>query len=175
MAHLSLILGGIRSGKSEFAERLAQAYRPVVYLATAFAGDEEMARRIVAHRQRRPPEWHTVESPWDVADAIERHGAGGCLLLDSVTLWLSNLMLGMTGHLPLPDQAITARVDDAIARAAQVRARLLVVSDEVGWGGIPADPLARRFGNLLGDANQRIAAAAEEVHLCVAGQTMKLK
>jgi adenosyl cobinamide kinase/adenosyl cobinamide phosphate guanylyltransferase len=184
MARLTLIVGGVRSGKSRFAEQLAAGHAPVTYLATALppdqARDAEMAERIARHRQRRAglvPPWRTVEEPWDVPAAVAAHGAAGCVLVECLTLWVSNLLLGVPGRAGLPDEEILAevrRLATVSGAAAQpggqeVPAHVIVVSNEVGCGIIPANALARRYGDLLGEANQVLAAEATEVYGCLAG------
>ncbi len=179
MARLTLIVGGVRSGKSRFAEQLACAHDPVTYLATAVPldastgqPDPEMALRIDRHRVRRAglgPRWQTVEEPWGVPAAITAHGGAGCVLVECLTLWLTNLLLGLPGHEALDDEAILTEVENLGRAGEEVPARVLVVSNEVGCGLIPANALARRFGDLLGEANQRLAALATEVYGCLAG------
>ena len=180
MGLLTLVVGGVRSGKSRFAEELAAAHAPVTYLATAQAGDEEMARRIARHRERRAartPPWQTVEEPWAVAAAAAaRLGDGDpCVLVECLTLWVSNLVLGLPGRPGLADQEILARVGELARAAADGRGRVIVVSNEVGWGILPANALARRFGDLVGEANQRLAAEAAEVYGCFAGIPVRIK
>jgi adenosylcobinamide kinase/adenosylcobinamide-phosphate guanylyltransferase len=175
MADLTLVLGGVRSGKSRWAEQLAARHAPVVYLATAQAGDPEMARRIAAHRRRRPAEWQTIEEPWDVVGAVSRHGAPGCVLLECLPLWLTNLLVGLPGLPARADAEILAEVAALAGAATAVRGRVLVVSNEVGCGIMPANELSRRFGDLLGEANQHLAAAATEVFGCIAGIPLRIK
>jgi adenosylcobinamide kinase/adenosylcobinamide-phosphate guanylyltransferase len=184
MAHLTLVLGGVRSGKSRFAEQLAAAHPPVTYLATAqerlegAETDAEMAERIARHRRRREamsPPWQTVEEPWDVARAVTTHGRVGCVLVECLTLWLTNLLVSGPGRPELQDSDILAAVDALAAAAATVPARVIVVSNEVGCGITPVNALARRFGDVMGDANQRLAAAAAEVYGCMAGIPLRLK
>lgn len=178
MGQITLVLGGVRSGKSRVAERLAAAHPPVVYLATAQPQDDEMARRIAQHQQRRgqyAPPWQTVEEPWDVPRAVAEHGAAGAILLECATLWLTNLLLGLPDRPALTDAAVLAEVSALVERARQVRARLIVVSNEVGLGIVHANELARRFGDLLGEANQQLAAAAAEVCFCTAGIPLQIK
>jgi adenosylcobinamide kinase/adenosylcobinamide-phosphate guanylyltransferase len=184
MAHLTLLIGGVRSGKSRLAEQLAAAHPPVTYLATARAtlegmdADADLAERIARHRQRRaafPSPWHTIEEPWDVPEVIGGHAAAGCILVECVPLWLTNLMLGGADRPALTDTAILARVDQLVQAAQQAWAQVLVVSSEVGLGILPVNALARRFADLLGEANQRLAAAATEVYGCIAGIPLRLK
>jgi adenosylcobinamide kinase/adenosylcobinamide-phosphate guanylyltransferase len=174
MATLTLILGGVRSGKSRFAERLATERPPVTYLATAQAGDAEMARRIVEHRRRRPADWRTVEEPWDVAGVVARQDSG-CLLLECLSLWLTNLILGLPDRPALDDACVRSEVERLIAAFGTAPGRVVVVSNEVGCGVMPVNALARRFGDLLGEVNQRLALVADEVYWCVAGIPVRIK
>ena len=186
MARLTLIVGGARSGKSRFAEQLAAGLAPVTYVATALppdrlpgaAPDAEMAARIARHRQRRAalaPAWRTVEEPWDVPATVAAHGAGGGVLVECLTLWVSNLMLGVPGRAPMQDAEIITEVRRLTQAGQEVPARVIVVSNEVGCGIIPANALARRYGDLLGEANQIVAAAATEVYGCLAGIPLRWK
>ncbi|HYT92109.1 MAG TPA: bifunctional adenosylcobinamide kinase/adenosylcobinamide-phosphate guanylyltransferase [Gemmataceae bacterium] len=186
MAHLTLIVGGIRSGKSRFAEQVAVKHAPVTYLATAAPppssgpdpGDDSMSRRIARHRQRRAamsPPWQTIEEPWDVPAVIRAHGNAGCVLVECLTLWVSNLMLGLPGRAGLADEGILAEVTKLAEAGQEVPARVVVVSNEVGCGIIPMDALARRYGDLLGEANQKLAALATEVYGCLAGIPLLLQ
>jgi adenosylcobinamide kinase/adenosylcobinamide-phosphate guanylyltransferase len=171
VAELVLVLGGVRSGKSRLAESLAAVCPPVTYLATATAGDEEMARRIAAHRQRRPVDWQTIEEPWNVPEVVARHQGGG-LLLECLTLWLTNLLVGQPPRDDASIRAAFGELSDAVRRAA---GRVVIVSNEVGCGIIPANELARRFGDLLGEANQQLAGMANAVYWCVAGIAVRIK
>jgi adenosylcobinamide kinase / adenosylcobinamide-phosphate guanylyltransferase len=177
MGLLTLVLGGARSGKSRFAEERAAAHTPVIYLATAQPGDAALAERIARHRQRRTPlAWRTVEEPWDVVEVLRGcTPPEACVLLECVTLWVTNLLLGLPGRDALDDDAIGAQVNALVEAAAGREGPLIVVSSEVGCGIIPANALARRFGDVLGDANQRLAAAAAEVYVCWAGIPVRIK
>jgi adenosylcobinamide kinase/adenosylcobinamide-phosphate guanylyltransferase len=178
MAQLTLVGGGVRSGKSRFAEQLAAGYTPVTYLATAQAGDAEMTQRIAQHRQRRALQaasWQTVEESWDVVAVVAAHGSAGCVLLECLTLWLTNRLLGLPGLPPTDEASILAEVAALAETAQAARGRVIVVSNEVGCGVMPANALARRFADLLGEANQRLAAAAAEVYWCVAGIPARIK
>lgn len=178
-----LILGGARSGKSDLAQKLAMDMpEPVVFLATAEAGDHDMTRRIETHRRARPAAWRTLEAPLRVADALEVGAAGaGTVIIDCVTLWVSNAM-GAASPLgwEQPDGAAVRGLLEAELgglhdwyRGAQ--ASLIVVSNEVGLGIVPDNPAARAYRDLLGWANQRLAAMATEVYLVVAGIPVDLK
>jgi adenosylcobinamide kinase/adenosylcobinamide-phosphate guanylyltransferase len=175
VAELLLILGGVRSGKSRWAERRAAGRPPVTYLAAAQAGDDEMARRIAQHRQRRPADWRTVEEPWDAAAAIARHQQEGTLLLECLSLWLTNRLVGLPDRPPDSDAGIRAASAELLAAIAGAVGRVIVVSSEVGCGIVPVNALARRFADLLGEANQQLAAAASDVFVCVAGIPVRIK
>jgi adenosyl cobinamide kinase/adenosyl cobinamide phosphate guanylyltransferase len=163
----TLVLGGARSGKSRYAESLITSLPPPwTYIATAEAGDEEMAARIEAHRARRGAEWRTVEAPRDLAAALAAC-AKMPVLIDCLTLWLSNLMLAEADI-----DAEIERLEQALARAA---APVVLVANEVGSGIVPEYPLGRRFRDLQGSLNQRMAAGADRVVLMVAGLPLALK
>jgi adenosylcobinamide kinase/adenosylcobinamide-phosphate guanylyltransferase len=177
MGLVTLVLGGARSGKSRFAEQLAAAHPTVVYLATAQPGDAAMTERIADHQQRRTSlAWRTVEEPWDVIEVLRgKTPPDACVLLECLTLWVTNLLLGLPGHDPLDAAGIGERMDELVETAAARTGGLIVVSSEVGCGVIPANDLARRFGDVLGDANQRLARAAADVHVCWAGIPVRIK
>jgi adenosylcobinamide kinase / adenosylcobinamide-phosphate guanylyltransferase len=175
---LTLVLGGIRSGKSAFALELAgRAGGGVTYLATGLASDPEMERRIDAHRRARPAGWAVVEEPLAIGAALPE--GAGIVLLESVDCWLANRMEAAGG--PDTDFAGAAGADllDACARELEtVRRRtadLVAVSSEVGLSLVPLHPYGRAFTDLLGALNQRLAAAADEVYLVVAGMPLRLR
>lgn len=166
-----LILGGARSGKSALAERLAGGSGlDVVYIATAQAGDDEMAARIARHRSDRPPHWRTVEAPLALADALHAHtGKDVCVVVDCLTLWLSNLLCA-------EDAALCQRERDALLDAwPRLPGRVLLVSNETGLGVVPTGALARRFVDEAGRLHQQLAASCEQVLFVVAGLPMALK
>jgi adenosylcobinamide kinase/adenosylcobinamide-phosphate guanylyltransferase len=178
MGETILVLGGSRSGKSRLAARLAGEFPPVTFVATATLepGDPEMAARVARHRADRPAGWTTREVPRDLETILpDLTGRGGSVLIDCVTLWLSNLMLGLGGGPALEDAAVLTAVSRATAAAAQGTARVIWVVNEVGAGIVPENPLARRFRDVQGLANQQLAAACDVVHLCVAGLSVRLK
>jgi adenosylcobinamide kinase/adenosylcobinamide-phosphate guanylyltransferase len=166
-----LITGGTRSGKSQYAERRAlEMGARRLYIATAEAQDEEMARRIEEHRKRRAGGWTTVEEPVDLAEALTAwRGRGDVALVDCLTLWISNLLL--RGD----EKYAGEKIDELLARLPHLDFSVLLVANEVGWGIVPDNPLARQFRDLAGRANQRIGAAADEVILMVAGIPMTVK
>jgi adenosylcobinamide kinase / adenosylcobinamide-phosphate guanylyltransferase len=164
---LTLVVGGARSGKSRYAEALITALpAPWVYVATAQALDDEMAERIAAHRARRRAGWGTVEVPRELAGAMAAQGRTP-MLVDCLTLWLSNMLLADADC----DAAIE-RLDAALGQAA---APVVMVSNEVGLGIVPDNALARRFRDLQGVLNQKIAARADRVVLMVAGLPLTVK
>jgi adenosylcobinamide kinase / adenosylcobinamide-phosphate guanylyltransferase len=168
-ARITLVLGGARSGKSRYAESLVTAFLPPwTYLATAEALDAEMEARIAGHRAQRGPGWRTIDVPRDLAGALaEASGTGTPVLVDCLTLWLSNLMLA--------EEDIDLRIqnlEDTLARAA---APVVLVSNEVGLGIVPDNALGRRFRDRQGQLNQRIAARADRVMMLVAGLPIAVK
>jgi len=167
---VTLVLGGARSGKSSYAERrAAESGLPVVYVATATAGDGEMAARIAAHRARRPAAWRTVEAPRDLAATIAEHAKPGVLLLvECLSLWVSNELLRREAGADVEAELVGA-IQRALAAARAAGAHLLLVSNEVGMGVVPPYPLGRRYRDALGRVNQAAAAGADDVYLMVAG------
>jgi adenosylcobinamide kinase / adenosylcobinamide-phosphate guanylyltransferase len=165
---LTLVTGGARSGKSRYAESLITALPPPwVYVATAQTGDAEMAVRIGAHQARRGLSWKIIEVPYDLAGAFLSIPAAAAVLVDCLTLWLSNCMLADAN---MDEEA--DRLADALARHP---GRIVLVTNEVGSGIVPDNVLARRFQDHQGRLNQRIAALADRVVLVVAGLPLVLK
>ncbi len=171
-----LVLGGARSGKSDLAQKLARDIEgSVLFIATAQSGDKEMHERIEAHRRTRPPEWRTVEEPVAVAEAVEREAReAGVVLLDCVTLWVSNLLLRSKHPSEAEGELMTQLgvLHDWYRGGSR---SLVIVSDEVGMGLVPEYPSGRAFRDLLGRANQRLAQLATQVYLVVAGMPIELK
>jgi adenosylcobinamide kinase/adenosylcobinamide-phosphate guanylyltransferase len=165
---MTLVLGGARSGKSRHAEALVTASPgPWVYVATAEPFDDEMKARVAEHRSRRGDGWRTVEAPLDLAAALSDAPAGSAVLVDCLTLWLNNLMYKQRDV-----EAETARLEVALAAR---RGPVVLVSNEVGTGIVPDNAEARRFRDLQGRLNQRIAARADQVLFMVAGLPMVVK
>ncbi len=179
---LTLILGGARSGKSTYAEQLASARDgDVLYVATAQAWDDEMRERIAVHQADRPDHWRTLEKPTGVGAAIANAARGDApaqtILVDCLTMLANNVILALpesTGQRDA-DEALYAEVDSLLATYIAGSASLIVVSNEVGLGIVPAYPLGRVYRDALGRANQRLAAAADRVVLMVAGLPMTVK
>ena len=168
------MLGGARSGKSSFAEELALGLGGdrVLYVATAVVseGDDELSRRVRSHRERRPAGWGLLELSGGglkpILDATRGHGA---VLFDSLTLWVSARMYGWE------DESTVDELELFLGEASVLPEPLILVSDEVGLGLVPETAEGRRFRDLLGLVNQRMAAVADEVHLCVAGIPLRIK
>jgi adenosylcobinamide kinase/adenosylcobinamide-phosphate guanylyltransferase len=181
---LVLILGGARSGKSSYAESLALRLareRQIVYVATAEAGDDEMRVRIAEHQAGRPATWATIEAPLNPADALADSPAAttaGVVLLDCVTLWVSNVLL-TTEQDATAERAAAARVGSELDALLELYRRapwsLVLVTNEVGMGLVPPYPLGRIYRDLLGRVNARLAAEADAVALLIAGQAVELK
>ncbi len=177
---LTLILGGARSGKSDFAQRMAEESDDVLFVATAEAGDEEMRQRIEKHQQERPANWRTLEAPRDAGQALLKYAQEhepDTILLDCMTVLTSNLLMRFEED-PFADEAqerLMREVEAVIACAERVDTHLLVVSNEVGLGLVPPYPLGRAYRDLLGRANQALVAAADEVYFLVAGVPRQLK
>ncbi|MGE0725913.1 MAG: bifunctional adenosylcobinamide kinase/adenosylcobinamide-phosphate guanylyltransferase [Alphaproteobacteria bacterium] len=166
---VTLVLGGARSGKSRHAEELVEAAAANgLYLATATAGDREMAQRIRHHRERRGPFWTTIEEPLHLAHALEAHALPGRpILVDCLTLWLANLMEAR--------RSIDAEVERLLSTIEDLPIPVVLVANEVGQGIVPDNALARRFRDDAGRMNQRIAGLADRVVMMVAGVAMAVK
>jgi adenosylcobinamide kinase/adenosylcobinamide-phosphate guanylyltransferase len=176
MGKLTLILGGARSGKSSYAQKLAlQHSGPVTYIATAQALDPEMANRIENHRLDRPQGWTTLEAPHGIAAAVQQQPArAGVMILDCLTLLVTNLLMSATSDENNPDetaafQVVEDELDQLLPAMRASYSDWIVVSNEVGLGLVPPYPLGRIYRDLLGGANQKLAAAADEVFWMVAG------
>ena len=166
----TLILGGARSGKSAFAQQQAVAGGlNVTYFATAEAGDAEMTARIIRHRAERPAAWGLVEEPLALAQALHTHAAPDrCLLVDCLTLWLSNLLAA-------GDDRLDAEVRALLHTLPTLPGQILLVSNEVGQGIVPAHPLARRFRDEAGLLHQAVARCCDRVTFVIAGLPLTLK
>jgi len=178
-----LIIGGARSGKSTLAEKRAlESGLHVIYVATAQALDGEMQERIALHKARRPADWGLVETTMDLAVTLQRHAAPGvCLLVDCLTLWLTNVLFagaaarqaeaGETVDCPL----FRKEVQGLVETLPQLPGRVIMVSNEVGWGIVPMNAISRLFADEQGRLNQRVAAVCENVTLVAAGLPLALK
>lgn len=173
MGRLIVLLGGARSGKSSAAEELAGmmagAHGSVTYIATAQAFDAEMADRIAHHRRSRPAAWTTVEESDDLAGAV-RATATDIVVIDCLTLWVSNQLLARAN-----DVHVCEAVDSLLSACGAATSTIIMVSNEVGMGIVPAYPLGRQYRDLLGWVNARVSSAADDVVLMVAGLLLPLK
>ena len=170
---LVLFTGGARSGKSTRAEQYAaRLSQRVTYVATAEAGDDEMRARIAQHQRNRPAQWRTLERPLAAATALAELETGAVALLDCLSLLVSNLLLA---HEDDPAPAVEREVAAILDTAWERELTLIVVTNEVGMGIVPAYALGRSYRDLLGRANQQVAAAADEVYLVVCGIPVELK
>ncbi len=185
---LILVLGGTRSGKSDFAEQQAvRLEKRVIYIATAAVKDGEMAKRVQKHRARRPASWETVEEEKNVIDVIRKGQKGDVFLLDCATLWVTNLLLDQCP----PFQDVPASWEDVpvspkkeawileqahlLGDSVNNGADLIIVASETGLGLVPENPLARVFRDLAGKVNQILASKADEVYFIIAGLPLKIK
>jgi len=166
------ITGGVRSGKSRFAQELAQKFPgPKAYLATAQALDEEMAERIQKHKNNRAKDWQTIEEPLWLAESLRQKGdLFSLILLDCLTLWISNLTMARWS-----EQKILGEADRLLKVCQETRCSLILVGNEVGMGIVPDHPSGRTFRDLSGLINQRVAGQADEVYFLVSGLAQKLK
>jgi adenosylcobinamide kinase / adenosylcobinamide-phosphate guanylyltransferase len=183
---LILVTGGARSGKSTYAERLArQSGRSVVYIATATAGDDDMRDRIARHQAARPVTWQTIEEPLHIAEAVHRGAAlADIILLDCITVWLSNWLLRQDELSSIESTSSSVYSEGALqeieallreAQALNAQQRLLIVTNEVGLGIVPAFALGRVYRDVLGTVNRRLAQEAARVYLLVAGLAVDIK
>lgn len=181
MGEIWFVTGGARSGKSTYAERLAaQSSRPVRYVATMIPHDDELVDRVARHRAQRPNAWETVEAPTDLLGAVRDASSEACVLIDCLSLWVTNRLLDLDTEEPARDaiDALEAALDvevDAMLAAARARNGLTIaVTNEVGSGLVPPYPLGRVYRDLLGRVNQRVSQAAGRAWLLVSGRALEL-
>lgn len=179
MGKLTFIIGGARSGKSTYAETLAKKYPGnILYIATAEALDPEMAERIEKHKEQRPGQWQTLEIPRQVGSEIgQRIQSADLILLDCLTMLVSNVILTASGNLDEPDekkatQAVDAEIESLVQAIQNSKTDWIIVSNEVGMGLVPPYPIGRIYRDLLGWANRKVAAIADEVLLLIAGMVL---
>jgi len=171
MGKIILVLGGARSGKSNFACSLARKYKRVAFIATAEGGDDEMRRRIRLHRRERPAHWNTFEEPRNILRALSAAGVDhDCVVVDCLTLLVSNLLLAKKS-----EAEISRTLSEALAVIKKAKFRTVFVSNEVGLGLVPANRLGRLFRDTAGRVNRIVAAAADEVYFLFSGIPLRLK
>jgi adenosylcobinamide kinase/adenosylcobinamide-phosphate guanylyltransferase len=167
-----LVLGGVRSGKSRYAQRIAEASRRVTFIATASRVDDEMTRKVERHRSDRPADWRTIEEKIELARVLQSiQEDSDAVLIDCLTLFTSNLISAWAENGP----ELHAKVEELCDALRTARCRVILVSNEVGSGVVPAYASGRRFRDLAGEINQRVAAVADVVVLTVAGLPLVLK
>jgi adenosylcobinamide kinase/adenosylcobinamide-phosphate guanylyltransferase len=170
---VTLVLGGVRSGKSHYAQQMGEAAGRVVFVATALANDEEMRRKVEAHQKSRPSVWRTVEEPLQLAEVIALYGTGcDLMIIDCLTIYSANLL---ERHGNESEGVIPGCVAALCQALENAPCPVVLVSNEVGSGVVPAYPSGRRFRDLLGELNQRVARVADNVLLMVAGLPLILK
>lgn len=171
MKEIVLVIGGCRSGKSRFAVECARGFQRKVFVATCEALDEEMKKRVAKHQEDRGADWKTIEAPLALPDAIARCGAeADVILVDCLTLWISNMILkGET------EEDVMTCLDELLGSIQKIDCTVILVSNEVGAGIVPENPLARMFRDVAGMVNQKVAACADKVVWMVAGVPVKVK
>jgi adenosylcobinamide kinase/adenosylcobinamide-phosphate guanylyltransferase len=169
---VTLVLGGVRSGKSRYAQQLAEQSRRVVFVATAKVTDDEMRAKIDRHREDRPKDWVTVEEPLELVKVIAEHELDcEVIVVDCLTIFAANLLEAADED----SATLESRVGEVCAALETIQCNVVLVSNEVGSGVVPAHPLGRRYRDLLGEINQRVARVADDVVLMVAGLPLALK
>lgn len=183
MGDVILITGGARSGKSRKAEEIASGYKDVVYVATALPLDDEMKQRIQKHRERRPPGWITVEKHSGLGDVIRENTAAEVILIDCITVLISNILIEMDVDWDNPSPAdfekaekeVLFEIEDIINALGSFKGCLILVTNEVGMSLVPEHPLGRAFRDIAGFVNQRLAKVSVKVYLMVSGIPLKIK
>ena len=171
MGKITFVLGGARSGKSSFALELAKKYKKTAFVATCRGLDEEMRQRIKKHRLARPRNWVTFEEDKDIVTVIEKmQGGFDCIIIDCLTLWVSNLLLSKNR-----EEKIGRLTAEMLAVLRKKKARVILVSNEVGLGLVPANKIGRQFRDIAGRVNQMTAKEADEVFFTVSGIPVKIK
>ncbi len=176
---ITLVSGGVRSGKSRFAETLAkEASSSVLYVAFGVSIDHEMEQRINEHQIRRPKEWGLLEEPYQLLNGISIYQSYDCILVDSIETWVSNQCIRIPEEqLKNPEYpaAILQEAKDWVAKASELDVSIIIVTSETGLGGVAMSPLGRFFQDVLGEVNQLIAENADEVYAVMSGIPVRIK
>jgi adenosylcobinamide kinase/adenosylcobinamide-phosphate guanylyltransferase len=185
MGKMIFVTGGARSGKSAFAENMLKGERNVLYIATATAFDDEMKERIKLHKARRDPSWTTLEAYRDLGRRLKQFpGVKGSVMLDCITVMISSLMFADTltdwekagtDLMNNTEKNVLKEINEFVSSTRDFSGRVVIVSNEIGMGIVPATPLSRCFRDIAGKANQNLAAASDEVYLVVSGIPVKIK
>lgn len=171
MGTITLLIGGARSGKSKFAIELAKDNGKVAFIATALCLDDEMKERIELHRRSRPKDWVTVEEPFHIVSWMKEHGDEfDAVVIDCITLWLNNCLTS-----GMDDRAVIEAVEELLRACKEKSCNAIIVSNEVGMGIVPTSSLGRRFRDLLGEVNQRLAFYSDSVYWLCAGIPVRIK
>ncbi|MCG2711869.1 MAG: bifunctional adenosylcobinamide kinase/adenosylcobinamide-phosphate guanylyltransferase [Candidatus Omnitrophica bacterium] len=171
MGKVIFITGAARSGKSKLAVDWAKkSLKKIVFLASCAPLDEEMKQRVAKHKQARPGDWKTIEEPVNAADVIKKAEADELVIFDCLTLWITNIMLKLN-----EEELINEKIEELLLALRQAKAEVIIVSNEVGWGIVPENKLARQFRDIAGLTHQRLAGISDEVYLVTAGLAQKLK
>lgn len=175
---LLFVTGGVRSGKSRYGEELASAYSRVLYVATGIAGDQEMERRIQQHKERRPSHWHTLETSHSLLESVPSYGDYDAILIDCISTWISNRLIEIPQERcrdSQTSQEIRQELAQWIAEVKAMNQTVIVISNEVGLGGVAMSKLGRWFQDLLGEVNQLVAGAADEAYAVISGIPVRIK
>jgi adenosylcobinamide kinase/adenosylcobinamide-phosphate guanylyltransferase len=171
MKKIIFITGSVRSGKSNFAVKFAKSSKKkVVFLATCRPLDDEMKKRVKKHRKTRPKTWKTIEEHMDIASIIKKLEKNEIILIDCLTLWISNLLLSR-----FSEREIFKKIKEFIMTVKEANCSIIMVSNEVGWGIVPDNKLSRLFRDIAGTLHQKIAKVCDEVYLTVAGIPIEIK
>ena len=171
MKKIVFITGPVRSGKSNFAVKLAKQWgKEVVFLATCRPADNEMHKRVKKHKKNRPKEWKIIEEEIDISSIIKNYRKDSLIIIDCITLWISNLLLS-----GLKEKKIMKKINEFIDMLKKAKSSIIIVSNEVGWGIVPDNELARFFRDIIGIVHQKISKLSDEAYLVISGITLKIK
>ena len=171
MKKIVFITGSVRSGKSDFAVKLAKQWgKDVIFLATCKPADNEMRKRVKKHKKSRPGEWKVIEENIDISSVIKNTKKDKLVIIDCITLWVSSLLLS-----GLKEKKIIEKINEFTDTLKKTKLPLVIVSNEVGWGIVPDNEISRIFRDIIGIAHQKISKVSQEVYLLVSGIALKIK